>query len=143
MFGHRSFLLTGGTSESEIRALIGGGMELLSYNLSLERALDDKGKPQTEIFGGSVTATLSRIPPDDIIFWGLRPRVYKSGAILTVNEENQVIDRLIFKNAACIGMQINYMQRGQGYTSTRLLIQAEEIKLGRLSSATYKNKWVR
>lgn len=139
MFGHRSFLVLGGGA-ADILSLIKGGYEILNCNFSFEQGVDDKGKATTKVYGGSISITLPIVPPPSIIEWGLNSRKYQDGAIVVLDNENISLERILFKNAACTGLDIEYSQQGETYTLTKIEIEAEILIVG--NGIDFDNEWV-
>ncbi len=139
MFSHRSFLMLG-DSDPDIANLIKGGYEVYNYRHFFKQEIDRKGKVTTRAYGGFIQLTLTQVPPDPVIEWALDSRKYMDGAIVCVNEENVPLEKIIFRNAACVNFAVNYTQKGSSYTTTSLTIAAEELVVG--SGVTFGNEWI-
>ncbi len=139
MFSHRSFLMLGGGA-TDIISLIKGGYEVVDCNFSFQQGIDDSGKATTRVYSGTIHVTLSQLPPMPIIEWALNSRKYQDGIIVTVDNENIPVEKIIFKHATCINFGISYTESGQSYTVTRLVIQAEEMVVG--DGVTFTNEWI-
>ena len=139
MFGHRSFLMLGGGA-ADIVSLTKGGYEVHSYRHFFKQEIDQKGKVTTKVYGGFIQLTLTQIPPNPIIEWALDSKKYMDGVIVSLNEENVPLEKIIFKNAACVSLSINYTQKGDSYTTTTITIAAEELVLG--NGVTFLNEWI-
>jgi hypothetical protein len=140
MFGHRSFLVIGGGGPVNIMSLIKGGYELANCEFSFQQGMDEKGQVQTEVIGGTIHVALPMLPSDEILLWGMKSKEYRDGMIVAVDEENKPMHKIIFNNAACIGLQIGYKRKGNAYASTLITIQAETIVVG--TGVKFKNRWV-
>ncbi|MDR3340653.1 MAG: type VI secretion system needle protein Hcp [Candidatus Symbiothrix sp.] len=138
MFGHRSFLIIGGGA-ADITSLIKGGHEISHCNFSFEQGIDYKGKITSRVYGGTLYVTLSQLPPTGVIEWALQSRKYTDGMIVVLDAENIPFEKILFQNAACVGMDVDYTQKGQSYTSTKLVIQAEKIIVG--NGIDFDNEW--
>ena len=139
MFGHRSFLMLGGGGASSIMSLIKGGYEILDCNYSFNQGVDDKGRVSTRVYGGVISVALSQLPPDPIIEWALQSRKYLDGVIALVDAENNPLEKLIFSQAACVDMEVNYIQTGDSYIATKLTILAEKLVVG--DGIDFDNEW--
>jgi hypothetical protein len=139
MFGHRSFLVIGGGG-ADIMSLIKGGLEVSRFSFSFEQGIDDKGKATTRVFAGALSITLSQLPPTNIIEWALESRKYNEGAIVMLDANNLPTEKILFKNAACVGMEVEYTQKGQSYASTKLVVLAEQLSVG--NGIDFDNEWV-
>lgn len=140
MFTHRSFLMLGPGAGSDIVSLIKGGYEIANCNLTFEQGFDAKGKAQTRVMGGTIHVSLPMLPPIDIIEWGLQGRSYKDGMIVILDNENIPVQKIIFSNTACIRMDVDYTQKGESYTTTTLILQAEKITVG--NGVNFENEWI-
>jgi hypothetical protein len=138
MFGHRSFLVIGGGA-ADIVSLIKGGYEVLDCHFAFAQGIDERGKATTRVYGGTIYVTLSQLPPKPVIEWALQSRKYNDGVIVMLDAENVPLEKIIFQNAACVGMDLNYTQKGDSYSATKLTIQAETIIVG--SGIEFMNEW--
>jgi len=138
MFGHRSFLVIGGGS-ADLLSLIKGGYEILDCHFSFEQGIDNSGKAATGVHGGTIYVTLSQLPPEPIIEWALQSRKYNDGMIVILDAENTPLEKILFQNAACIRFELDYTQKGEGYSATKLIIQAEIVTVG--DGIEFMNEW--
>lgn len=141
MFGHRSFLLLGGESTGSIIDLIKGGYEISSCQYSFQQGIDAKGKATTKVHSGSMHITLPQLPPQPIIDWAMKPRKYMDGVIVLVDAENIPLEKILFKEATCVNMKVQYQQTGDTYMSTILLIQTSQLIVG--DGITVENEWTK
>lgn len=141
MFGHRSFLMLGSAGAADIISLIKGGNEVLDCHFSFEQGIDDKGKATTKVYGGTLHITLSQLPPQNIIEWAIKSRKYSDGSIVILNDENIPLEKILFINGICTNMEINYTQKGESYSATKLIIQAEKLIVG--NSVDFDNEWTK
>ena len=139
MFGHRSFLVLGGGA-ADLISLIKGGNEVANFEISFEQGISDDGKAQTEVVGGAIHVVLPKLPGDDLIKWGIKSKEYRDGIIVTLDEENHPVNKIIFRHAACVGFQVAYKRTGSAYSSTMLTIQARDLILGK--EVKKNNRWV-
>jgi len=138
MFGHRSFLMLGGGA-ADILSLIKGGYEIKECRFSFEQGIDNKGKATTRVYAGTIYITLSQTPPKNIIEWALQPRKYQDGVIVVLDSDNIPLEKIFFQNAACVDFEIDYIQSGNSYFSTRIAIQAEVLTVGQ--GINFNNEW--
>ncbi|GHV31001.1 hypothetical protein FACS1894177_04620 [Bacteroidia bacterium] len=139
MYGHRTFLLLGG-SAGDILSLIKGGFEVSRFSFSFEQGIDYKGKATTRVYAGAMSITLSQLPPTGIIEWALQSRKYNEGAIVVLDANNLPVEKILFNNAACVGMEVEYTQKGQSYASTKLVVLAEKLLVG--NGIDFDNEWI-
>lgn len=140
MFGHRTFLMIGDTSAADIISLIKGGPEVIDCNFDFHQNVDNKGKATTRTQSGTLNLTISQLPPQNIIEWALNSRKYTDGVVVVLDAENIPLEKIFFKNATCVNMEINYTQKGESYASTKLIIQAERLTVG--DGINFDNEWI-
>jgi len=139
MFGHRSFLVLGGGA-ADIVSLVKGGLEISNCTFSFQQGIDNKGKATTKVFGGAMTITMSQLPPQNIIEWALRSRKFETGAVITLDNENMPTEKIMFQNAACVGLNLDYIQTGDSYVSTTITVYAEKLIVG--NGIDFDNEWI-
>lgn len=113
----------------------------MSCEFSFQQGLDDTGKASTEVFGGTLSLALPTLPPKPIIEWALNSRKYNKGVIVMLDEHNIPQEKIMFDNAACISMSIDYTQKGEAYIITSIVIQAENLILG--NGIEFTNHWIK
>jgi len=97
MFGHRSFLIVGGQSDADIVSLVKNGYECVHSEFSFAQGIDDDGKVQTGVLGGTIHITLSMFPDEALIRWGIKSKEYRDGMIVTVDPDNKPLRKTIFR----------------------------------------------
>jgi hypothetical protein len=80
------------------------------------------------------------LPHNDLIEWALDSRKYSDGFIVLLDADNIPIEKTLFKNATCLEFGIDYMQKGESYTVTKLVVQAETLIVG--NGIEFENEWV-
>ncbi len=138
MFGHKSFLKLGMLSDASIMGLYKESYELESCSYGFSQGVNTDGKAQTEVRGGGILVTIPGIPAMDIIQWALDSRKYHDGVVVICDENDMALEKLKFQDAACIGMEINYSQKGKGYIATKLTLQARKLTVG---DTELNNRW--
>ncbi len=139
MFTHRSFLIIG-DSEGDILSLIKNGIEISNCNFSFLQDIDQKGKATTKVYAGAIEVTAPQLPPKHLIEWGLNSKKYLDGMIVSVDNENLPLEKILFKNAACVDFEIEYNRIGESYSSTKFIIQAEKMIVG--NGVDFTNEWI-
>ena len=130
MFGHKSFLKIGLLSDASILGLYKDSYELDACSFGFSQGVNSDGKAQTEVRGGAISVTIPGIPPNDIVQWSLDSRKYNDGVIVVCDDNDMPLEKIKFQDAACVGMEISYSQRGKGYIATKLTLQARQISVG-------------
>ena len=138
MFSHRSFLVIGGGA-ADILSLIGGGYEIQDCSYTFDQGTDKRGKATTRVLGGAIHITLSQLPSNELIEWGLNPRKYLDGFIVALDADNIPTAKIIFSNAACVNFGIDSIRQGVTYITTKMVIQAEKIVVG--DGIDFDNEW--
>lgn len=138
MFGHKSFLRIGALSDSSISGLYKDSYELESCSFSFSQGVDANGSPQTEVRGGTIYITYGGLPLDDMLRWMLGSTQYEDGAIVVCNDNNEPLEKVYFEQATCVGLEMEYIQKGKTYIQTKITLQARKIKVG---ETTLENRW--
>jgi len=138
MFGHKCFLKIGTISSSSITSLYKNSYELLSCNYGFSQGIDANGKAQTLVRGGTISLIYPNVPPTELLKWMLDSHKYESGSIVICDDSGIPLEKILFEDAACIGMEINYMRKSSSYTSTSITLQARKISVG---STSLENTW--
>lgn len=141
MFSHKAFLKLGDFSGTDFLSLTQTGYELANCNYVFQQGIDEKGKASTEVYGGSISLTLPMLPPVVIVEWALNSWKYKNGVVVVLDDENMTQEKIMFENAACVSLDIDYTQKGKSYVFTRVEIRAERIILG--NGVDFDNNWVK
>lgn len=138
MFGHKSFLRIGALNDSSISGLYKESYELESCSFGFSQGVDTNGKPQTEVRGGTILLTYGGLPQNDMLSWMLGSVKYEDGAIVVCDDNNEPLEKIFFEQAACVGLEIEYAQKGKAYIQTRVTLQARKIVVG---ETTLENRW--
>lgn len=109
-----------------------------SFSYSYNQAIDIRGKAQGEVRSGTLLLTFANLPPDEIIDWMLNPRKYKDGSIVLCDMNDTPLQKISFENAACVGMDISYLESGNSYASTRITLRAKKMTVG---NTVVENNW--
>ncbi len=139
MYGHRSFLMLGSANAANIMTLLKGGNEISHCEFTLQQGIDSKGKATTRVYGGLIRLTLAQLPSEEVLRWAIKPKKYIDGAVITVDNENIPVEKIVFKNAICSEIEVDYSRDGDEYTQTRLSIQAESLIPG--DGDELNNEW--
>ncbi|MCD8031681.1 MAG: type VI secretion system needle protein Hcp [Bacteroides sp.] len=138
MFGHKSFLKLGMLSDASIMGLYKESYELESCSYGFSQGINTDGKAQTEVRGGCISVAIPGIPAMDIIQWAIDSRKYNDGVLVICDDNDMALEKINFQDAACIGMEINYSQKGKGYIATKLTLQVRKMTVG---DTELNNRW--
>jgi len=111
MFGHKSFLRIGALGDSSISGLYKDSYELENCHFSFNQGTNTDGKPQTDVRGGTLYLTYAGLPQDDMLRWILNPKKYEDGAIVICDDSDEPLEKILFEQAACTGLNIEYTHR--------------------------------
>ena len=87
---------------------------------------------------GTLYLTYAGLPQDDMLRWILNPKKYEDGAIVICDDSDEPLEKILFEQAACTGLNIEYTQKGKAYIHTKIILQARKIKVG---ETTFENRW--
>ena len=141
MFSHKTYLKLGEFQGTDIMSLLRDDYEVANCEFSFQQGVDDQGKPSTRVFGGTISLIIPMIPSNEIIDWALNSYRYKDGTIIILDADNVPVNKIFFKRATCINMTFAYSQKGKSYSTTNIVLQAEELKFG--SGAEFSNNWTK
>lgn len=139
MYGNKSFLMLGADSPADLLSLIKGGYEILDCEFAFQQGIDRLGKATTRVHAGTIHLTISQLPNKPLIEWALDSRKYLDGSIILLDNENAPVEKIIFQEAACVGMDIDYLLEGEAYAATRLTLEAYRLVVG--SGISFSNQW--
>ena len=139
MFGHKSFLRIGQLNDASQAGLLNGGYELMTCSYSFAQGTDQNGQVQTEVVGGIIDMVYPNIPTKELAEWMKASSKLLNGAIVICDADGTPLEKVLFEDAACVGMEINFMETGSSYTSTSFTLSARKIVIG---AADKINKWV-
>lgn len=115
--------------------------DLIYAKIDAHQRIDNKGKAQSDPYGGMITLIMDRLPPEEIIEWGINPRRYKCGRlIMELSQVGTTYHKVVFSNAACTNIRVRYSRQGEAYVQTRLEINAGSVIVGDFS---LDNAWVK
>jgi xanthine dehydrogenase molybdopterin-binding subunit B len=124
-----------------ILELDGEVIDVVVFSYSFDKEIDENGDVTSRPLGGNIYLSLMDIPKNNILSWGINHRVYKSGRIRVIgNDEQPVIaEDVDFERAACVNMKISYERDNTDYFTTLLTISAENICVGQSNCWVNKN----
>jgi len=138
MFGNKSFLKIGMLGDASIAGLYKNSYELESCSYGFLQGATKDGKAQTEVRGGTIDVIIHGLPTDEIIKWATSHRVYHDGVLVICDSNDMPLEKINFKDAACVEMDIDYTSSGKSYITTKLTLQARELSVGEIK---LNNRW--
>lgn len=127
MYGYKTVLELGSIS-----------VELENFSYSFTQSFDDVGKPDGEVYAGSIQFTFANLPTTDMLEWMINSRKYKDGSIITYGEDESALQNLTFTTGACVDMSISYSEMGTSYCATTITIMAKKLTVG---ETNIENAW--
>ena len=98
------------------------------------------GKATTRVYGGTMNVKLSQLPRENMIEWALNSRKYSDGVIVILDANDMPVEKVFFKNAACILFELDYTLKGDSYICTNLIVQSEKMIVG--EGIEFENEWI-
>ena len=114
---------------------------LEEFDMEFRQDVNDRNKPDSEVYGGIITLTISETPDEQINAWMMNPYERRDGEFrFLVNgakiEEGAAL-HISFREAYCISYQKVMDPKGAGLLTT-LVISPRKLMVGR---EEFDNKW--
>lgn len=132
MFTHKSYLRIGSIESLNTSNLFTDSTELAKCNYTFTKEIDNKGQVQSKAVGGIIEMELFSLPSKSLLTWGVNPRKYESGMIVFCDDAGVPLEKIIFTDAACISMDITYIQTGNAYIKTSMILSAKKMMIGNI-----------
>lgn len=139
MFGYKSFLRIGLTKDSGITELYQESYELLECSYGFNQGIDENGKAQTDVRGGTIQLTYGNLPSNEMLDWMLNSHKYQDGAIIICDNNDLPLEKIYFEQAACTGLDVEYIQQGKSYILTKMVLEVRKIRVGEIM---FENRWL-
>ncbi|MBO4531599.1 MAG: type VI secretion system needle protein Hcp [Paludibacteraceae bacterium] len=131
MFGFKSTLYVAGLDPM--------GLELADFSYGLSQNVDDTGKPQGDVYSGTMQLTYPNLPTSGLLEWMLNSRKYKDGMVVVYDEQDSVLLKIVFTKAACVNMDLRYSESGKSYSTTQFTLVAKQMVIG---ESIVENEWL-
>lgn len=118
MFGYKTLLRLEGAEKPYT-------LGSFSFNFVQNVGLD--GNVQGEVRSGVMEMMFENLPTTELCRWMLMPRHYRNGCVTIYGENSQVVQTIVFMNAKCVGMDVRYMETGNGYCMTNFAVQCQTL----------------
>lgn len=141
-YGHTAFLEIGGVDKkTEVYSIYTPSLlELDSWNYTLLRGIDYRGKIETHLKGGNIMFFMSGIPRMLFWEWATDTSKYLSGNIYIRDTEHNTMHTVYFQDAALVSLKMKYINEGKAYMSIEGVLQAEQLRLEG-ASKPIDNRW--
>ncbi|MBE6325889.1 MAG: type VI secretion system needle protein Hcp [Bacteroidales bacterium] len=133
MFGYKTVL------QFSYGGIANSGYELVDFSYELYQHIDDKGKPQSNVFLGSLSMVYPGVPTKELIDFMVNPYRYKDGSISVFDNEGKKLQEISFSTGTCVKLDFSYNQSGKGYVASSFVIAAKQIMI---DSYSVENSWV-
>ena len=114
-----------------------------AVSYAFDKSINNYGDVTGPLEGGKIFLSLTDIPKDSILEWGIKSRDYKSGIIeITGIDDDKPIpeEEIDFRYAACVNLKLAYERDFSNYFTTLLTISSERMCIGR-SNCWIKKDW--
>lgn len=101
-------------------------LKQMDYNLS--RAVGRKGEIISDVQGGNIRVAINGFADAILLAWLYDSMRKEDGAIVTIDEEEKVVNKLHFSEASASTFRLNYDSRVREGAITLVTINAKEIK---------------
>ncbi|MDH6311109.1 hypothetical protein M2451_003977 [Dysgonomonas sp. PFB1-18] len=114
---------------------------LEEFDLEFRQDVNDRNKPDSEVYGGIITLTISETPDEWINAWMMNPYEKRDGEFRFLVNNNKIVEgaamHMAFKEAYCISYQKTMNPKGAGLLTT-LIISPHKVIVG---NEEYENRW--
>lgn len=141
MFGNKAFLRIGKLTDASIAGLQKNSYELTDCNFKFMQGVDENGKPQTDVYSGTIEMTYPNLPANDMLSWAMKSKTSHDGTIVICDMDDKPLEKLYFENAFCVGLYISYNQQGTGYVQTKISLHAEIMRID--NGVQVDNNWTK
>ena len=117
----------------------GDPIEVISCSYSFGQALDDKGRPASNVHGGTINVVIASPEKDELLGWMIDPYKKSQGSIV-FNKIDQESSRkeLKFEEAYLVAFSESFQAESSEPMTASLSISARKITVG---NSTYETKW--
>ena len=110
----------------------------MDFSYDIYQHIDVKGKPQSNVFLGSIHCIYPGVPTKELIDYMVNPYRYKDGSVSVIDNEGRKLQEISFSTGTCVKLKFDYNQAGKGYVSTIFEIAAKGISI---DSFSVDNNW--
>ncbi|MCL1941989.1 MAG: hypothetical protein FWF54_00325 [Candidatus Azobacteroides sp.] len=114
---------------------------LEEFDLEFRQDVNDKNKPDSEVYGGMITLTISETPDEWINAWVMNTYEKQDGEFRFLVNGPKIVEsaamHISFKEAYCISCRKVMTPKGAGLLTT-LIISPRKLKIG---GEEYESRW--
>lgn len=117
----------------------GNTYRVLECNYSLERDIDQFGKPASDVRGGTVTCRIESSGDTSFVEWMVSSKTRKSGSIIfEKTDEDAELKKLDFEDAYMVEYEESFGSQGSTGMIETFRMSAKKIVIG---GAEHENDW--
>ncbi len=108
----------------------GGEFDVLSCNFSFGQATDEKGKPASNVQGGSIFVQIVTSDDTSLLGWMIDPYKKTSGSIVfNKTDEDATLKEVKFEDAYCVGYSESFNATSASSMTVSLNIAARKVDI--------------
>jgi hypothetical protein len=108
----------------------GGEFDVLSCNFSFGQATDDKGRPASNVQGGSIFVQIVTSDDTSLLGWMIDPHKKTNGSIVFKKiDEDSTLKEVKFEDAYCVGYSESFNSTSASAMTVSLNISARKIEI--------------
>ena len=111
------------------------------FDMDFRQDVDSGGNPDSPVYGGKITVTISDVPDDNINWWIMDSFKKHDGEFRFLANDGMIREgallQIQFKDAYCVDYQKTMNPQGAGVLTT-LVISAHYLRIG---NEEFENKW--
>ncbi len=108
----------------------GGEFDVLSCNFSFGQATDEKGKPASNVKGGSIFVQIVTSDDTSLLGWMVDPYKKTSGSIVfNKTDEDATLKEIKFEDAYCVGYSESFNSTSASSMTVSLNIAARKVDI--------------
>lgn len=119
--------------------LDGKEYDVLSCVYSFGQATDEKGRPASDVQGGTINLQIASPEDSSVLGWMIDPYAKKKGSIIFKRiDQDSKLKELKFEDAYCVGLSESFSANSSSQMTMSLNISAKKITVG---DASHDMKW--
>ena len=139
MADYQSYLKIGKSDHDNVMDIFRYRYEIIHGEYNFFQDTNEQGEATSDIKSGIIKVSLPAVPTEKLINWMLSPDIYENGEVV-LYDGKEVINKIYFSEARCIGLHIHYEPFGPSSIITQLSINALHIDVG---GVAYNNAWTK
>ncbi len=113
--------------------------DVLSCSYSFGQVVDDKGKPASDVHGGSISLQIVADDDDGLVGWMIDPYKTTNGSITFMRiDQDSSLKEVKFEDGYCVGYSESFNANSSMPMTASLKISARKLTVG---GASHEAKW--